>query len=182
VISAQQEDELRGFFNLIARRTPGGGALSWALARYEMGAERLGPFEALTDYLLAARALLEPEGPAAGRLPVRLAAICANPDRRLAVSARIAQAVALERSVMLGETVPAPGSDALVLELSEYIRALLRDMVCGHLGLDVCALADDLLAEPTPSELLAPDPEHEDVAPEPEQDTAAFELEPAGID
>jgi hypothetical protein len=173
VISARQEDELRGFFNLIARRTPGGGPLSWALARFEMGAERLGPFEALTDYLLAARALLEPEGPAAGQLPVRLAAICANPANRSSVCERIAQAVALERSVMLDEAVPAPGSDALVLELSEYVRALLRDMVCGHLGPDVCALADDLAAEPARSE---------QPAPEPEQDTAAFELEPARVD
>jgi hypothetical protein len=63
------------------------------------------------------------------------------------VSERTAQAVALERSVMLGAGSPAPGSDALVLELSEHLRALLRDIVCGHLDSDVCALADELLAE-----------------------------------
>jgi hypothetical protein len=147
VIAARQEDELRGFFNLIVRRTPAGGALAWALARFEMGAERLGPFEALTDYVLAARALLEPEGPGAGRLAERLAAICANPAERPVVSGRMAQAVALERSVMLGAEPPAAGSDALVLELSEHLRALLRDIVCDHLGSDVCALADELLAE-----------------------------------
>jgi hypothetical protein len=59
----------------------------------------------------------------------------------------MAQAVALERSVMLGAEPPAAGSDALVLELSEHLRALLRDIVCDHLGSDVCALADELLAE-----------------------------------
>ena len=47
-----------------------------------MGCERLSPFEALTDYLLALRALLEPEGPASGRLAQRLAAICARPEDR----------------------------------------------------------------------------------------------------
>ena len=62
-ISAEHEDELRAFCNLIARRTPGSGEVTWALARFEMGCERLAPFEALTDYLLALRALLESEGP-----------------------------------------------------------------------------------------------------------------------
>ena len=47
--------------------------------RFEMGCERLTPLEALTDYLLALRALLEPEGPSSGRLPERLAVICAAP-------------------------------------------------------------------------------------------------------
>ena len=45
-----------------------------------MGCERLAPFEALTDYLLALRALLEPEGPASGRLAQRLAVICGRPE------------------------------------------------------------------------------------------------------
>lgn len=146
-ISASQEDELRGFFNLIARRTPAGGPLPWALARFEMGAERLGPFEALTDYLLAARALLEPEGPASGLVARRLAAICAGPADGAYVSERMIQAVALERTAMLGAPSE-PGSDKLVIEFSEHLRALLRDVVCGHLDADsVCSLADELLAE-----------------------------------
>ncbi len=148
VIAGRQEDELRGFFNLIARRAPSGGPLAWALARFEMGSERLGPFEALTDYLLAARALLEPEGTAAGRLAERLAAICANPTARADVRERMARAVALERSLILGACAPEPGMNALVLELSEHLRALLRDIVCGHLDGDLCALADELLCEP----------------------------------
>src|SRR5207249_619848 len=72
-ISPSQEDELRAFCSLVVRRAPSGGELAWALARFEMGCERLAPFEALTDYLLALRALLEPEGPSSGRLAGRLA-------------------------------------------------------------------------------------------------------------
>ena len=73
LVPAAQEDELRAFCRLVARRAPSGGELAWALARFEMGCERLTAFEALTDYLLALRALLEPEGPASGRLAQRLA-------------------------------------------------------------------------------------------------------------
>ncbi len=81
VLAASHEDELRAFCNLITRRIPNGGELAWALARFEMGLERLSPFEALTDYLLALRALLEPEGPSSGRLAGRLAALCARPRK-----------------------------------------------------------------------------------------------------
>ena len=50
LIPASREDELRAFCDLVTRRLPGAGELSWALARFEMGCERLAPFEALTDY------------------------------------------------------------------------------------------------------------------------------------
>lgn len=147
LIAAHHEDELRGFFNLIVRRAPAGGPLAWALARFEMAAERIAPLDALTDYLLAARALLEPEGPSAGRLVDRLAAICASPADRPQISARIAEAVALERLAVSGSAPAGPESQALVAEFCEHLRALLRDMLCGHLGGDVCALADQLLGE-----------------------------------
>jgi hypothetical protein len=146
LIAAQREDELRGFCNLVARRTPRSGEVAWALARFEMGCERLAPFEALTDYLLALRALLEPEGAASGRLAGRLAAICARPEDRAAVAERTAQAISLERAVIGGRAPAHPGVDALVGELTEYLRALLRDVLCGHLDVDLCAVADELLA------------------------------------
>jgi len=48
-----------------------------------------------------------------------------------------------------------PGVDALVDELAEHLRALLRDVLCGHLDADLRSLADrlldDALAEPAPS-------------------------------
>jgi hypothetical protein len=146
-VPADQEDELRGFCNLIASRAPGSGEVGWALARFEMGCERVAPFEALTDYLLALRALLEPEGPNSGRLASRLAAICAVPERRAVLSERVAHAISLERAVVAGIGPAEPGVDALVEELAEHLRALLRDMLCGHLDRDLVEVADRLLLE-----------------------------------
>ena len=167
LITAAQEDELRAFCNLVARRAPSGlprarhpasheraapdssgrGELAWALARFEMGCERLAPFEALTDYLLALRALLEPEGPGSGRLAQRLAVLCAHADGRAALAERIAHTISLERAVISGLAPAEPGVDALVDELAEHLRALLRDVLCGHLDEDLRGVADDLLAE-----------------------------------
>jgi hypothetical protein len=112
-----------------------------------MGCERLAPFEALTDYLLALRALLEPEGPSSGRLAQRLAAICAKPEDRAALAERTARAIALERAVVTGLAATRTGVDGLVDELAEHLRAILRDALCGHLDVELCAVADDLLAE-----------------------------------
>ncbi|HEV7178207.1 MAG TPA: hypothetical protein VGN29_22135, partial [Solirubrobacteraceae bacterium] len=146
-ISAEHEDELRAFCNLIARRAPTSGELAWALARFEMGCERLAPFESLTDYLLALRALLEPEGPASGRLAQRLAVICAKPEDRAHLAERTAHAISLERAVIAGLAPAETGVDALVDELAEHLRALLRDVICGHLDADLRSVADELLAE-----------------------------------
>jgi hypothetical protein len=146
-ISAEHEDELRAFCNLIARRAPTTGEVAWALARFEMGCERLAPFESLTDYLLALRAMLEPEGPGSGRLAQRLAAICAKPEERTHLAERTAHAISLERAVIAGLAPAEPGVDGLVDELAEHLRALLRDVICGHLDADLRVVADELLAE-----------------------------------
>lgn len=157
LIPADSEDELRAFCNLISRRLPGAsgarldtsgaGELSWALARFEMGAERGASFEALTDYLLALRALLEPEGPTSGRLAQRLSVICAPPEARVGLAERVARAVSLEHSVIAGLAVPGPEVDELVEDMAEHLRAILRDVICGHLDADVRGLADELLGE-----------------------------------
>ena len=60
---------------------------------------------------------------------------------------RTAHAISLERAVIAGLAPAEPGVDALVDELSEQLRALLRDVLCGHLDADLCAVADELLAE-----------------------------------
>src|SRR5262249_37291039 len=110
-IAAAQEDELRAFCNLLARRTPRAGQVAWALRRFELACERPAPSEALTDYLLALRALLEPEGAESGRLAQRLAVLCALAHERAALAERIARAVTLERTVLAGLAQPEAGAD-----------------------------------------------------------------------
>ncbi len=146
-IGAGGEDELRAFCSLVARRTPRAGELAWALRRYERACERPAATEALTDVLLALRALLEPEGHASGRLAGRLAALCAPPDGRAQLAERIAQAAALERGVIAGLAGGRGSAEALGAELAGHLRALLRDVLCGHLDPDLRGLADELIAE-----------------------------------
>jgi hypothetical protein len=168
VLEPDVEDELRAFVNLIPRRLPGRGTVAWALRRFELGCERRRRLEALSDYLLAARALLEPEGASSGRLAGRLAAICAMPDNRAGMAERVAHAISLERAVITGldPAVPEPGT--LVEELAGHLRALLRDVLCGHLEEDLVGVAEGLL-HPEPAEPLEPEPEGEpDSEPEPE--------------
>jgi hypothetical protein len=153
-VEPEEEDELRGFVSLVARRAPGPqgtnafrGEVAWALHRFELGCEREDPFEALTDHLLALRALLEPEGPASGRLAQRLAAICAVPDQRAALAERTAHAISLERGIIAGLTPAAPDAEQLVHDVAHHLRALLRDVLCGHLDTDLVAVSDGILAE-----------------------------------
>ncbi len=145
VVTAEQEDELRAFCNLVSRRAPYGNELAWALRRFELGCERASSFEALTDHLLALRVLLEPEGPASGLLPGRLAALCATPARRLELTERAIATLALERDVIVGAAKVHAGLQELARDMSDHLRALLRDVICGHLDQNLVALADQLL-------------------------------------
>jgi hypothetical protein len=162
VVGAEQEDELRAFCNLVSRRRPRENELAWALSRFEMGCERPTELEALSDYLLALRGLLEPEGASSGLLPGRLAALCATPGERLALVDRVVRALALERATIVGTAQERMSERLLVSELEGHLRALLRDVVCGHLQPDLVGLADRLLL-----------PEEEVAGSEP--DVAGFE-------
>jgi hypothetical protein len=186
VVTAEQEDELRAFCNLVSRRAPHSNELAWALKRFELGCERASAFEALTDHLLALRVLLEPEGPASGLLPGRLAALCATPEQRQALTERTVAALALEREVVAGtasehaERSPV-GRQGLARDMADHLRALLRDVICGHLDTDLVGLADHLLladapapastgvpaptAAPAPAPTAAPAPDSPAVAP-----------------
>ena len=148
LVAAEQEDELRGFCNLVSRRAPHGDELAWALRRFELGCERESPYEALTDHLLALRALLEPEGPTSGALAGRLAALCATQGHRAQMTERIVQAVALEHDAVAGKAVENAGGQALAREVADSLRALLRDVICGHLSADLAAVADEILIAP----------------------------------
>lgn len=158
VVGAEQEDELRVFFNLVVQRAPELDELAWAMRRYELGCERVSAGEGLSDYLLALRALLEPEGPASGALPARVSALCAKPEGRAELAARVAQAISLESAIIAGEPVKAQLAAALADELGAHLRALLSDVICGHLDSGLAALADELLlAQDVPDEVPSPD-------------------------
>ena len=145
IVSAEQEDELRAFCNLISRRAPHRNELAWALRRFELGCEREDPYQALTDHLLALRVLLEPEGPSSGLLAERLAALCATPKQHVAMTERIDQAQALERATIAGTAPRDAAGHALAGDIADHLRALLRDVLCGHLAPDLVAVSDELL-------------------------------------
>lgn len=146
LLGAEEEDPLRAFCSLVARRTPRSGELAWALRRFELGAERASLLEALSDWLLAVRALLG-DAEAPEQALVRLTALCAAPEERAGLGRRLGEAAALERAVVSGLVHPVPPVEALVAELGGQLRAVLRDVLCGHLDPDLRGLADELLAE-----------------------------------
>jgi hypothetical protein len=151
VVSAEQEDELRAFCNLVSRRAPHANEVAWALRRFELGCERASEYEAISDHLLALRALLgapselEHGGLPDGLLAARLAALCATPEHRTVLAERTLKAIALERQAIAGIAEERTSAINLARELSDHLRALLRDVVCGHLPADLGSLADELL-------------------------------------
>jgi hypothetical protein len=146
LLGVEEEDSLRAFCSLIARRSPRSGELAWALRRFELGCERALALDALTDWLMAARALLGDPGDEL-RVWERLAAICAPVEQRAALAARLADAAGLERRMISGVVLPDPGLDALALELADQLRAVLRDVLCGHLDPQLRRIADELIDE-----------------------------------
>jgi hypothetical protein len=146
LLAAEDEDPLRAFCSLVARRTPRAGELAWALRRFELGCERASAVEALTDWLLAARALLaDPGAHDHERMVERLAAICAAAEDREELERRLWEAVSLERAAIVGLVRPEPGVEALIGELGGCLRAVLRDVLCGHLDPALRRVADELL-------------------------------------
>jgi hypothetical protein len=146
VIRDGQEDELRAFCSLIARRRPAEGPIAWALNRYELGCARASEQEALSDYLLGLNALLEPEGAPRGALAGRLAALCAAREARGELLELVAEALALEQALIAGEARINGAGEDLIRTLGGHLRALLRDVICGHLEPDLAQLADAIIA------------------------------------
>ena len=130
-------------------------SLGWALDRFEMGVERRDEAQALSDYLLAARALLDPGRSADGAtVGLRLAALCADEYDRPAVQRQVERAFELEPRVIDGSTRWVQGrSDAghpdalgpLVGEFEDHLRTLLVEALCAPVEPDLAAVADGLL-------------------------------------
>ena len=125
------------------------GAVARAISRFEAGLERNGVLEALNDYLLALRFVLEGGGPADLGLAMRVAALCAEPERRSETKAIVNRGLALERELWSGEPAPAaegaPTAAETAVAIETLTRAILRDAACGHLGGDLRSTADEIL-------------------------------------
>jgi len=150
LLAAGEEQAFREFFAAIDGARPP-ETVAWALDRFELGCERAMEAQALSDYLLALRALLDATT-AAGQasMALRLAALCAEEGARRDVQHRLEAALALERFVMGGATGVRPDAESpreLVDEAEDHLRALLRDVLCGYLDADLKGVADDILLE-----------------------------------
>jgi len=180
-LSEAEEGNFREFLEAIAKaRVP--GRIAWALERFERGCERTCDSEALSDYLMALRALLNASDDA-GRasLSLRLAALCAEEPERRGVQRRTELAFALERFLMGGgsadaylEEVGSEPPSLLTAQMEGCVRALLRDVLCGYLEADLRRTADDiLLTSGAPVEIEAHDIREEPHGPvEPEEKKA----------
>jgi hypothetical protein len=155
LLAAGEEQAFREFFAAIDGARPS-ETVAWALDRFEMGCERPMEAQALSDYLLALRGLLDAMTEAGqASLALRLAALCAEEAARREVQHRLEAALALERFVMGGATgmrVDAESPRELVAEAEGHLRALLRDVLCGYLDADLKGVADDILLETGPEE------------------------------
>ena len=133
----------------IAGSSGPGAALGRAISRFEAGVERTAVLEALNDYLLSLRFLLDGGGPAQLGLSMRVAALCAEPEQRGETKATIDRAVALERELWSGEPAAvsedAPTHAQTAAAIEELARAILKDAACGHLGNDLRSTADEIL-------------------------------------
>ena len=136
-------------FTRLADDRPGFAVtLGRALNRFEAGLERNVVIEALNDYLLALRFVLEGAGPADLGLSMRVASLCAEPERRGEVKAVVDRAIGLERELWSGEPAPGGGSATpaeTAVALEDLARAILKDAGAGHLGSDLRTTADEIL-------------------------------------
>jgi hypothetical protein len=165
-LEPSERAELVELFELARSRPALGGAMPWALTRFELGCEQPVALDGLSDYLLSLRALLDRGDPSPDGLARRLGALCAEPAHRQEVESSVEQAFRLERLVMRGnvdaaylETIGVGSADGVLRALEGNLRALLRDLVCGHLGPDLVGISEQLLATRTALEEDSPEPE-----------------------
>jgi hypothetical protein len=193
VLREEEAAELPGLLEALGAPLP--GRVRWALHRLDAGCSRALETDALSDYLLGLRALLDGASDVgAASMALRLAALCAEEDERRAARRRVELALTLERLAMSGRVGDDLAAElgfesppALIAEMEANLRALLRDVVCGYLGEDLWAVADDLLLRsPEPVEISARDlrveEEEEETKAEPREDPVLAEGVTASAD
>jgi hypothetical protein len=147
-LTGNEVGELESFSRSLAERGSRIPSLDWAASRFELGAERTSLIEALSDYLLALRALLEGGGPARTAMTARVAALACEPDEREQGRICVERALVLERKLMSGGRYkPVIGASPLdvIAELEELLRRILKGIATGELSGDLRAAADEIL-------------------------------------
>lgn len=148
-LTGNEVDELGGFSRALTERGARLPSLSWAISRFELGNERASLIEALSDYLLALRGLLEGGGSTGAGITARIAALtCEGADEREAARVCVERALQIERKLMSGARYrPAAGASPLevIAELEELLRRLLKGLATGELSGDLRAAADQIL-------------------------------------
>lgn len=144
LLSQEDAERLGDFAVALATRPDPDGALSWAVARFEMGCARESALEGLSDHLLALRAVLDGHGPVGASLPMRASALIEDDTcDRVEARGRVEGALDLERALMNG--APTRGGVELAVWVEEGTRRLLRDAALGELGTDLGTAADETL-------------------------------------
>ncbi len=147
-LTGNELGDLESFSRSLAERGSRIPSLDWAASRFELGAERTSLIEALSDYLLAMRGLLEGGGPARTTMSARVAALACQPDEREHGRICVERALLLERKLMSGGRYkPVAGASPLdvIAELEELLRRLLKGLAMGELRGDLRAAADEIL-------------------------------------
>lgn len=147
-LTGNEVGDLETFSRSLAERGSRIPSLDWAASRFELGAERGSLIEALSDYLLALRGLLEGGGPARTSLSARVAALACEPHEREQGRVTVERALAMERKLMSGGRYrPTAGASPLdvIAELEELLRRLLKGLATGELGGDLRTTADEVL-------------------------------------
>jgi hypothetical protein len=147
-LTGNEVPELERFARTLNERGSRMPSLDWAASRFELGAERGSLIEALSDYLLAMRGLLEGGGAARTTMSARVAALACEPHEREQGRVTVERALAIERKLMSGGRYrPVAGASPLdvIAELEELLRRLLKGLATGELGGDLRAAADEVL-------------------------------------
>jgi hypothetical protein len=64
---------------------------------------------------------------------------------------RTVETLQLERDIVAGAARESAHGRALADEIADNLRALLRDVICGHLSADLATVADEILLAPPPA-------------------------------
>ncbi len=150
-LTGNEVGDLEAFSRKLTDRGARVPSLSWAVSRFDLGAERASLIEALSDYLLALRGLLEGGGSAKLGMTARVAILAADPHEREQARITVERAMTIERKLMSGARYrPAAGLSPLgvISDLEELLRRILNKLAIGELEGDLREQADErLLAE-----------------------------------